>query len=268
MRECTHGDKVNSLLGIVADGVIGDAAARLCLIAASDDIHRLLRIGHTEVVEHDAIHATVVEHLLQLIERAHLNLDLQVEALLLQVFVAAVDGIGDAASEIHVVVLQQDHVKKTDTVVASASDLHGLLLEHAHAGRRLAGVEHTCLRTLQPLYILVCHRGDTAHALHDVQHQALRLQQRAYLTCHYHGDVALLHTRTVAHQHLHLHGGVEAAEHLLGNLHTGEDAVFLDQQMRLAHRVLRDATERGMVTVTDILGKRQIDKSVNQFVNT
>jgi hypothetical protein len=36
--------------------------------------------------------------------------------------------------------------------------------------------------------------------------------------------------------------------------------------MRLSHRILGDATKGGMVAVTDILGKRQINQSVDQFV--
>ena len=56
-------------------------------------------------------------------------------------------------------------------------------------------------------------------------------------------------------------------EHLLGNLDTSQDAVLLNQKVRLTHRILGDATECGMVTVTDIFSKRQVNKPVNEFFN-
>ena len=118
------------------------------------------------------------------------------------------------------VVLQQNHVEETDAVVAAAANLHGLLLQHTHTWRRLAGVKHTGTSALQPFDIPVGHRGDTAHTLHDIQHQALRLQQRTHTSRHNHSDVAFLHAATVAHQYLDLHLRVEAVEHLLGNLDT------------------------------------------------
>ena len=44
-------------------------------------------------------------------------------------------------------------------------------------------------------------------------------------------------------------------EDLLGNLHPSQDAVFLDEQVRLTHRILRNTAQGGMVAVADILGK-------------
>ena len=97
MGERAYGDEIDALLGIVADGVEGDAARGLHLVAMVDELHGLARVGGREVVEHDAVDAAVVEHLLELVEVAHLDLDLQVEALLLEVGVATVDGLDDAA---------------------------------------------------------------------------------------------------------------------------------------------------------------------------
>ena len=82
------------------------------------------------------------------------------------------------------------------------------------------------------------------------------------------GDVALLHTRTILHQHLHLHGGIETVEYLLGYLHTSQNTVFLDEQMTLTHRVVRNTAQGGMIAIADILGKRQVNQSVNQFFYT
>ena len=210
----------------------------------------------------------MIQHLLQLIKRAYLYLNLQVETLLFQISVATLDGIHNTPGKVHVIILQQNHIKESDTMVTTTTNLHGLLLQHTHTRRCLTGIQHTCLRTLQALHVLIRHRGDTTHTLHNVQHQSLRLQQRAHLTCHDHGDITFLHTRTIAHQHLHLHRGVKAAEHLFGNLHTCQNTVFLNQQMRFSHRVLRNTAQRGMVAIADILCKRQINQSVNEFIYT
>ena len=265
MGQCTHGDEVDTLLGIVANGIERDATRRLCLVATCDDIDSLLRIGHAEVVEHDTIDATMIQYLLKLVERTDLNLNLQVEALLLQVCVTAVDSINDATSKVDVVILEQNHVEETYAMVAATTNLHSLLLQHTQAWCGLTRVEYTGLGTLQALYVLVSHRGNTTHALHNVQHQTLCLQQRARLTRHNHSDVALLHTGTILHQHLDLHRRIETMEHLLGNLDACQDTIFLDEQMRLTHGILRNTTQRGVVTIANILGKRQVNQLVNQF---
>ena len=228
-----------------------------------NDVNCLLRIGHAEVIEHNTVYASVVKHLLQLVKRAYLNLNLQVESLLFQVSMTAVNGVGNTTGKVHVVVLQEYHVEQADAMVRATADLDGLLLEHTHTRSGLAGIEHTGTRAFQPLYILVGHRGNAAHALHDIQHQSLRLKQRAHFARNNHGNVTLLHTGTIAHQHLHLHLRIEAAEHFLGNFHTSQNTVFLDQQMRLSHCILRNAAQSSMVTVTDILGKRQVYQPVN-----
>ena len=54
-------------------------------------------------------------------------------------------------------------------------------------------------------------------------------------------------------------------KHFLGYFHTGQDAVFLDEQPRLAHGIFGNATQGGMVTIADVFGKRQVDEPVCQF---
>ena len=117
MGQCTHRNEVDTLLGIVANGVERDATAGLCLVASGNDVNSLLGIGHAEVVEHNTVHATVVEHLLKLVERTYLNLNLQVEALLLQIGMAAVDGIDATPSGLGVDGRQRDNVEESDTMV-------------------------------------------------------------------------------------------------------------------------------------------------------
>ena len=78
MCQGTYRDEIHTLLGIVADGMVGDTARRLRLILASDDIHRLLGIRHREIVKHDTVYTTVLQHLVELIEAANLDFNLQI----------------------------------------------------------------------------------------------------------------------------------------------------------------------------------------------
>ena len=173
----------------------------------------------------------------------------------------------DASTEIDVVVLEQYHVEESDAVVHASAYLHGFLLQHTHAWRRLAGIEDTCLGAGidECLLIFVRHCGDATHALQDIEHQALRLQKALHLALDAHHDVAGLDVSTILDINLDLHFGVEAVEHLLGNLYSSKDAFFLDKELAFAHFCLRNATQRRVVAVTDILGKGQVYQPVVKF---
>ena len=64
----TDADKVDTLFGIVADGIKGDAPTRLRLITVIDEIDSLLCVGHAEVIQHDTIYAAMLQDLIQFIE--------------------------------------------------------------------------------------------------------------------------------------------------------------------------------------------------------
>ena len=87
----------------------------------------------------------------------------------------AVDGVGDAAGEVDVVVLKQNHIEEPYAVVHSPANLHSLLLQDAHAGRCLPRVKDMAARSLHAFHVTVGHRRYAAHALHDVQHEAFSL---------------------------------------------------------------------------------------------
>ena len=176
------------------------------------------------------------------------------------------DGCRNAYGKVHMIVLQQDHVEQTNTMVHTATDLHGFLLQHTHARSGLAGVEDAGLGTLQTGHILAGHGGDTAHALHDVQHQTLCLQQTLDLSGNNHGHIARFHMRTVLNEHLNLQGRVKTVKNLLGDFNTGQNTFFLDEQLGFTHRVFRNTTQSGVVAVTNIFSKSQIDQTIIQFV--
>ena len=166
------------------------------------------------------------------------------------------------------VVLKQNHVKQTDTMVHAATNLYSLLLEHTQSWSSLTSVENMSLCTLEALYILGCHCSDTAHALHDVKHQTLGLKQRAHLAGNHHGDVALLDVGTIAYENFNLHSRVESCKYTLCHFYSGKDAVFLYQQVRLAHSCVGDTAKGCVVAIAYILGKSEVNKAVFQFVYT
>ena len=93
MGERTHRHEIYSALGIVANGVEGDSAARFCLILAANHFNGLAGVLNAEVIEHDAVNAAALHHLTNLVEGAHLNLNLQVQSFLLKILVATGDCI-------------------------------------------------------------------------------------------------------------------------------------------------------------------------------
>ena len=152
-------------------------------------------------------------------------------------------------------------------MVHTASDFHGRLFQHTHARGRLTRVQHTGIRPLQPLHILVRHGSNATHTLHDVQHQTLRLQQAPHPPCDDHGHVARLHVRPVLYEHLHFHVRIEATEHLLRDFHSGQHALFLDEQLGFSHGIRRNTAERSVVSIAYVFGKSQINQAVIQFFN-
>ena len=200
----------------------------------------------------------MLQYLVELIEAANLDFNLQIETLLLEISVATVDGVIDTASEIDVIVLEENHIEETDTMVHTTTNLHCLLLQHTETWSSLTGVEDVSLGTFKALYILSGHGSNTAHTLHDVEHETLSLKQRTGLALYDHSDVALLHVGTILQQNLYLHGRIEACEHLLSHFYTSQNAIFLDEQMALTHGVLWNATQGCVVAITDILSKCQV----------
>ena len=173
-----------------------------------------------------------------------------------------VDGVGNSPGKINMVVFQQNHIKKTDAMVHAPTQLYSLLLQHTHTRCSLAGVENMTAGAGDAFHIFMCHGSDTAHALHDVEHQTLSLQERTRLTRNDHGNVALLHRLPIANEHLHLQSRIETVKHFLCYLDTGKYTVFLDKQMAFAHGIRWNTAQSGMVSITDILSKSQVDEFV------
>ena len=66
------------------------------------------------------------------------------------------------------VILEQNHIEETYTMILATANLYSHLVQHAHTGSGLAGVEDLGVQTLEAIDIdsrLGCH---AAHSLHNV----------------------------------------------------------------------------------------------------
>ena len=150
-------------------------------------------------------------------------------------------------------------------MVNATANLHSLFLHDAHARSSLACVEHASVCTLKLLHIFACHCGNAAHALHHVEHQTLSLQQRAHLTRNAHCNVAFLNLCTILDEHLNSKLFIEMCKDAFGHFHACKHAIFFNDKNILTHRILGDRGESRVVTIANILGKRELYKFLNQF---
>ena len=165
------------------------------------------------------------------------------------------------------VILQEDHVEQTDTMVYATTDPDGVFLHHTHARCGFACVEYTSLCALEGLDIFAGCCRNTAHALHDVQHQSLGLQQGAYLALDDEGDIAFLDLSAILDEDGHLQLRIEIVEDAFCHLDARQDAVFLNDQLAFAHRCLGNAAQGGMIAIADVLSESEFDKIVNKFIH-
>ncbi len=180
----------------------------------------------------------------------------------------SLDGGGDAAGKVDVIVFDEHHVEEADAMVGTAADFHGLLLEQTHAGGSLAGIEYLGLETVKALLVAGGGGGDTAHALHDIEHGALGLEQRTHRALDHKGHVAGLYAGAVAYHHGHVQLGVKLLKHAPGYVDTGQYAFFLYYQLLTAAGLGGDGAESGGVAVAHILGKGQGEQVVDELVGS
>ena len=191
--EGTHRDEVDAGLGIAAQGLFGDASAGFGLVLPVNTAHGLAQGVGVKIVEHDAVHTAVAQHLLQLVEVAYLDFYFQVFAFFLQVGMCAVYGCLDAAGKVDVVVLEHDHIVEPNTVVGAAAALHGVFLQQTHVGRGLAGVEQLCVQSVEHTHHFVRLCGDAAEPLHEVEGCAFGCEDHSRSTLYRHQDITLFY---------------------------------------------------------------------------
>ena len=158
------------------------------------------------------------------------------------------------------VVFEQNHVKQADTVVHTAAKQHRLFLQITQSRCRLTCVEHVATGVLNQALILMRRGRDTRHTLHDVEHRALDLQQTQLLAIDLKGHIARLHMSAILEELLYLTFRIEIVDDFFRYLHASKHTGVLDDELLTTHLRRRNTTERGVVTVADILFKPNSNK--------
>ena len=149
-------------------------------------------------------------------------------------------------------------------MILAPAQLDRHFVQYAHAGRRFARIQNASLQALQLFHVARGLRCHAAHALHDVEQNALGLQQRDHASLDIKGDIARPHMRAVLDPLVERHIRIEPAEHHLGHLDSGQNALLLDKQLHTSPLVGRDARKRRMVSVAYILADSQFDQIVRK----
>ena len=105
----------------------------------------------------------MLQRLAQLVQGADLDLDGQLGV----GGAGALHGGQDAAGGVDVVVLDEHHVIEGHAVVQSAAHAHGVLVQHAVAGQRLARVEHRRPGAGHGVHKAAGQRGDARQPLQE-----------------------------------------------------------------------------------------------------
>ena len=193
MSKSTNRDNVHSTFSIFAESVVSNTARRFYFYATTYDFHCFTSVGRREVIKHNTVDTSCFKSFLQFGKRAHFYLNFKVFTFLFEIFLSATNSISNATSEVHVVVFQQNHIEKTDTVIASTTNSHSLFLQHAKSWRSFASVKHSTFSAFYQFHIFCSASSHTTHTLHDIQHEAFCLQQRLSAAFHYECHIAWFH---------------------------------------------------------------------------
>ncbi len=262
MGQCPDGDEVDAGFGIFTECFFGDASRGFGFIFPVDALHGLTQGVGIEIVEHDAVDATMVEDTLQLVEVAYLDFYFQVFSFGIQIVVGAVDGGLDATSEVDVVVFEHDHVVEAYAVVCAAAAVDGVFLKQAHVGGGLAGVEELGVESVEHAYHAVGLGGDAREALHEVESSAFGSEDGTGMSLDGHQDLALGDGVTIVLEEGHGEAVVHDFEHTFAHLGATEDAILFGHHLGGAAGRRGYAGEGGMVAVADVLAEGHF----NQFV--
>ena len=263
----SHRDKVHTRFGIRAQGGISDAARSLGLnlmhgLVGTYAAHGLGQGCGVEVVEHNAVHAAVVEHPLQLVKVAHLYLYSQVFSFGFQIVVCAVDGRLDAACKVNVVVLEHHHVVEANAVIGTSAAVHRIFLKQSHVGRGLSGVQKTGVQSVEHLHHAMRLGGYAREALHDVEGRAFGREYRARGAFDAHDHIAFFHSLAVVHQQGHLQFRVYQIKNTFANLGTAQYALLLGHHLGAALRRCRYAGQGRVVSIANVFPQGHSDEFV------
>ena len=162
------------------------------------------------------------------------------------------------------VVLDQDHVRKTHAVVDAAAHPHGVFFQGPQAGGRFPGVQDPGFRPGHRLDVFAGGRGHSREALDEVEGRALGLQQGHGQPLDFGQDVPLAERIAVAGQAVERRPGIHQMENAGGDIESGQDAVLLGHEDRPALQAGRKKALRSHVTGRRILPQGGFDQGVGR----
>src|SRR5262245_3095847 len=165
MGEGANRDEVHAAFSYRANGGKSYTTARFSPAAALHKLDRLSELVGRHVVKENDV-GPGIRGLRCLLKGVGFNLHLQGRILL----AGSSDGLGDLPAQgVNVVVLNEDHVEKSESMILSASAKDGVLLETTPAGRGFAGVEDFCIGAGHGVDELVRKSRYSGEALDEVK---------------------------------------------------------------------------------------------------
>src|SRR5690606_8972695 len=139
----------------------------------------------------------------------------------------AKDRLPNPSCELHVVVLEHDHVIQAHTMIMPAADPHRPFFREPEVGGSLAGVDDSGVGTGNLVHQPARGGGNAAHALHAVEHQAFRSQNRARRAFYAESDIAAPDGGAIFECDLNQKPEIEMGEYPPGEKDSGKNTILL-----------------------------------------
>ena len=151
-------------------------------------------------------------------------------------------------------------------MVGATSAGHSVLLQQAHVGGGLAGVQELGIEAVEHGDHAVGLGGDAGKALHKVEGSALGGEDAAGMPLDGHEDIALVYRGSVGDKNVDSQTIVHDFEDTLAHLDAAKDTILLGNHLGRVDGVGRNAGEGGMVAVAHVFAQSHFDEFI-QIVN-
>lgn len=255
MGDGTDGDQVDAGFGDRSDGFQADATGSFCQGSAGDELDGGAELVGRHVVEEDDV-CTGLCGEAGLFEGVGFHFDPQVG----KKASGAPDGGGDGVGQFggeggEVIVLDENHVPETDTVILATAAGDGVFLEGAPAGGGFPGVEDAGGGSPDGGDETVCGCGDAREVLDEIEGGAFGGQEGAGGTFDDQGGLAGGEVCAVSDAVGELDLGGNLGEGRDGEWGTSENKGFAGAQDRAGAGIGGDAGESGDIARPDVLAQ-------------
>lgn len=228
----------------------GHAAGGLEPSPTMHQAHRLGQHFNAHVVQQEARNARV-ERFPDVLQRSGFDLDLEGGPGAPR----PPDGLRKGAGEVHVVVLDQDHVVEAEAMVGAASPGDGEFVKGAQPRGRLSGIENPGVRAGDGIDESAGQRGDSRHPPQEVEGCPFRCEDCARRALDLGQECARRHALAFLHSRRELDSRIVLAEHRSGHVQPGDDTVLFGNQMGAGPAIRGHNSSRGHIATADVLRK-------------